>query len=181
MVQTQNMTVEEFEQFILRPDNVDRLFEYIGGDAVEVVTNYYCSLVALRIATRISSYVEIHNLGYVSGEAGGYQVVGQRYMPDVGFISKKKQPEPLHDTFNPRPPDLAVEVLSPTDKPGKVRTKIANYLLAGTAVWIIDPDEKEVEIYAPGQTAQTLGLDGTLDGGDVLPGFRLAVKDIFDL
>lgn len=179
MVQTQYATLEDYLRFIFLPENVDRLFEYIEGEIVEVVTNNYCSLVAMRIAGRILTYVESHGLGYVTGADGGYQVGSHRYLPDVGFISIQRQPEPSHETFNPNSPDLAVEVLSPTDKPKKVRTKIFNYTAAGTVVWVVDPEEKEVEVYIPGQPSKTLQLDDTLDGGDVLPGFMLSVKEIF--
>jgi len=179
-VQSHRVTVEEFDQFISQPENDGRRFEYIEGEIVEVVSNNYCSLLAIRIAGRILNYVESKNLGYITGADGGYQIGNHRYLPDVAFISKKKQPEPSHETFNTNPPDLAVEVLSPTDKPGKVRTKIANYLAVGTAVWIVDPEEKEIEVYIPYKTAQALRLGDVLDGGDVLPGFKLPLKDIFE-
>jgi Uma2 family endonuclease len=178
-VQTSIVTLEEFERFIGLPENEDRLFEYIGGEIVEVVTNYRSSLVAARILGRMIAYVESHDLGCVSGEAGGYLVAGHRYLPDVAFVSKARQPKSLEVTYNPNPPDLAVEVLSPTDRPSKVRTKIATYLSAGTVVWLVDPDVKEVEIYRPGQPPKTLRIDDVLDGGEQLPGFSLAVKDIF--
>jgi Uma2 family endonuclease len=146
---------------------------------VEAVTNNYSSLVGMRIGARLLIFAEEHELGYVTGEAGGYMVTGERYTPDVAFISKARQPEPCHDLFNPNAPDLAVEVLAPTDKPADMRIKFANYLAAGTAVWIVNPDSKMVEVYGPGQPVRIIGLDGTLDGGDLLPGFELAVKDIF--
>jgi Uma2 family endonuclease len=179
MVQTYYTTLEEFLQFISLPENDDRLFEYIEGEIVEVVTNNYCSLVAARILGRIITYVESRGLGYVTGEAGGYQVGDHRFMPDVGFISKQRQPKASHETFNSNPPDLAVEVLSPTDKPRKVQTKLEAYEAAGTVVWLVDPEKQEIDVRVPGQPKTKLRLDDTLDGGDVLPGFSLVVKDIF--
>lgn len=175
------MTLEEFDRFVARPENADRLFEYIGGDAVEVVTNYRSSLIAARILGRMIAHVESKDLGYVSGEAGGFLVGGHKYLPDVAFVSKARQPESFDTTYNPNPPDLAVEVLSPTDRPRKVRTKIATYVAAGTIVWLVDPEVNEVEVYHPGQTPQTLRMDDILDGGDVLPGFSVAIKDIFEV
>lgn len=179
MVQTQRTTLEDFERYIAQPGNENRLFEYIEGEIVEVVTNSYSSEVAANILIQVGAYVQKRKLGRITGEAGGYQVGQYRYLPDVGFISKARQPEPSHETFNPNAPDLAVEVLSPTDRPKIVRAKIINYLNAGTVVWLVDPVEKEVEVYVPGRDIQTLRLDDTLDGGDVLPGFRLAVQAIF--
>jgi Uma2 family endonuclease len=60
-----------------------------------------------------------------------------------------------------------------------LRVKVANYLAAGTLVWIVRPETKIVEVYAPGQPMRKVGVDGSLDGGDVLPGFSLPVRDIF--
>jgi Uma2 family endonuclease len=173
------MTVEMFERFAELPENLDRQFEFIGGEIVEIVTNSYASIVAAQVLIELGLHVRKHQLGYVTGEAGGYAVAGERYMPDVGFISKSKQPEPPHETWIPQPPDLAVEVFSPTDKPHETRIKLVNYLAAGTVVWVIDPEAKRVEAYVPGQPVNTMGLDGTLDDGDVLAGFSLAVKNIF--
>jgi Uma2 family endonuclease len=179
MVQTHYTTLEDFLRFISLPENEDRLFEYIEGEIVEVVTNHYSSEVAANILIRLGTYVQARKLGHITGEAGGYQVGNNRYLPDVGFISAGRQSESSHETFNPNPPDLAVEVLSPTDKPRKVRTKIENYKAVGTVVWLVDPEKKEVDVIIPGQPEKTLRLDDTVDGGDILPGFTLAVKDIF--
>jgi Uma2 family endonuclease len=179
VAKTQPMTVEEFEQFALLPENADRLLEYIGGEIVEMVSNNYSSIVGALILAEITLYVKRHGLGYVTGADGGYRVAGERYIPDVAFMSKARQPEPSRDAYNPNPPDLAVEVLSPSNQPDPLRIKIANYLAAGTRVWVVDPDARAVEVYTPGQRAHKIGIDGTLEGGDILPGFTLAVKDIF--
>jgi Uma2 family endonuclease len=179
-VQTQRMTVEEFDRFVELPDNADRLFEYIGGEIVEVVSNQRSSAVTSDIAFFIKLYLrEKAVAGFVTGADGGYVIAGERYIPDVAFVSEKRQPEPSDRAYGQVPPDLAVEVLSPSNDPGKMRLKVVNYLAVGTTVWVVDPDRKLVEVYAPGQPAQTVRLDGALDGGDVLPGFTLAVKDIF--
>ncbi len=83
--------------------------------------------------------------------------------------------------YNPNPPDLAVEVDFPSTETSRdtLRIKIGNYLAAGTVVWVVNVEPKLVEVYAPGQPVKLLGVDDTLDGGDVLPGFTLSVKDIF--
>jgi Uma2 family endonuclease len=179
MVQTRRLTVEEFERLAEQPENRDKRLEYIGGDVIEVVSNSYASLVAVRISARIQLFVEDRKLGYVTGADGGFMVSNERYIPDVGFIGKQKQPEPPRVSWIPKPPDLVVEVLSPTDAPEVVRIKIVNYLHAGVTVWLVNPDRRQIEIYIPGEMAKSIGIEDTLDGGDVLPGFRLAVKDIF--
>ena len=162
-----------------RPENRNKRLEYIGGDVIEVVSNSYASLTAARILARLLFYVDEHRLGYVTGADGGYIVSNKRYTPAVGFISKQKQPDPPRVTWIPYPPDLAVEVLSPSDGPADTRIKVVNYLQAGVTVWLVAPDHKQVEIFTPGQAVRQVGVEDTLDGGDVLPGFQLAVKDIF--
>lgn len=179
MVVTGQMPVEEFERIAVLPENADRRLEYVGGEVVEVVSNNYASMIAARIAAQLVLYVDKHRLGFVTGADGGYQVGTDRFIPDAAFISRTKQPEPPRYTWNPQALDLAVEVLSPTDEPDIVRLKIASYLSAGTVVWLVNPDKQQIEVYTPGQAAQRVGAGGTVTGGEILPGFGLAVTDIF--
>lgn len=176
-VQAGHMTADEFERLAERSTN--RHLEYVGGEAVEMVSNNYASLVAARILARLLLYAEQNNLGYVTGADGGYVVSGERYIPDVAFIGTAKQPTAPRDAWNPNPPDLVVEVLSPTDDPDVLRIKVGNYLSAGTVIWVVNPAKQRVEVYAPGQPVQKIGIGGMLDGGDILPGFSLAVETIF--
>ena len=106
-------------------------------------------------------------------------VSGERYAPDVAFISVARQPELAKEGYNPNPPELAVEVVSPNDSERKMTRKVVNYLAAGTLVWLVRPEEKQVEVYATGKPVKTLGINDTLDGGTVLPGFTLKVSEIF--
>lgn len=108
----ERMTVSEFDRYVL---GVDDDYEYIAGEVVAVVSNNYSSQIALLIGAFITVFVNKHNLGWLTGADGGYMVNGERYIPDVGFISRAKQPEISHDTYNPNPPELAVEVVSPTE------------------------------------------------------------------
>jgi Uma2 family endonuclease len=175
----QRMTVEDFEAFVDLPENADRNFEFIGGEIVEVPSNPYSSHIAARIVRYLAAFVDDNNLGHVTTEAGGYKVYGERYAPDVAYISNKRQPELPRHGYNPNAPDLAVEVVSPSDKQEPLLTKVTNYLAAGTVVWVIYPDEKKVSVLLPGQPPKTLTIEDTLDGGDLLPGFSLPVKNIF--
>jgi Uma2 family endonuclease len=178
-VQTARMTVEAFERWVDLPENAERLFEFIGGEVVEVPSNPYSSKIASRISRHLGNWVDERDLGHITGEAGGYRVGGERFAPDVAFISKLRQPELPEHGYNPIPPDLAVEVLSPGNDPDDMNIKVNNYLLAGVVVWLVNPAKKHVTVFVPGQPAYRVGADGTLDGGTVLPGFTLAVKDIF--
>jgi Uma2 family endonuclease len=63
--------------------------------------------------------------------------------------------------------------------PREITHKVVNYLAAGTVVWVIYPDKQQAEVFEPGRPARTLNIGDVLDGGDVLPGFKLALSDIF--
>ncbi len=80
---------------------------------------------------------------------------------------------------DPEPPLWAVEVISPTDKATDIRKKRQIYQEAGILLWELYDNVQRVDVYAPGQPVRTFDMDDTLDGSDVLPGFRLAVKDLF--
>jgi Uma2 family endonuclease len=177
---TKQYTVEEFDRFVDLPENADKLFELIGGEIVEVPSNPYVSEIASNISFFLKLYLRERGIeGHVTGEAGGYRVFGERYAPDVAFIAKARQPELARQGYNPNPPDLAVEVLSPSYDPERMRIKLVNYLRAGATVWIVNPDKQQVEVYTPGETPVIVNRDGALDGGAVLPGFTLAAKDVF--
>jgi Uma2 family endonuclease len=173
------MTAEDFDAFTLLPENSERLFEFVGGEIVEVPSNPYSSAVAAKFLIALGIFLQGKNLGHLTGEAGGYIVSGERYAPDVAFISKARQPELARSGYNPNPPDRAVEVVSPTDSEKLLRIKLANYLAAGTVVWVAYPQSKEVEVYAPGEPVKILDETQTLDGGKVLPGFKLRIADLF--
>ena len=180
VLEKKRLSVEEFDKFVNLPENADKLFEFIGGEIFEVPSNPYSSRVASRINRYLDSFVEENDLGNVTGEQGGYMVSGERYAPDVAFISWESQSELPARGYNPNPPDLAVEVVSPSDDTDPpLSIKIGNYLAAGTIVWVVYPDKKEVTVYVPGEPVKVLKEDDMLDGGVVLPGFQIVVKDFF--
>jgi Uma2 family endonuclease len=181
MVLQKLMTAEEFLTFVAMPENTERRLELVGGEAVEVVSNNFSSMIAATLLFCIKLHLRDNDLkGYVTGADGGYIVSGERYIPDVAYVSQEKQPHPSHEAWNPNPPDLAVEVLSPTDSEDKLRIKVGNYLAAETQVWVVKPEQKAVEVYIPGQPVQILGGADTLVGGNTLPGLKLPVKAIFE-
>src|SRR5688572_6683905 len=106
---------DEFERFVEMPENADRLFELIGGEIVEVEVNVFASAIAMKIGFNVYQFLPQSGIkGHVTGEAGGYQVWGERYIPNVAYISALKQPELAREGYNPKPPDLAVEVDFPS-------------------------------------------------------------------
>jgi Uma2 family endonuclease len=99
------------------------------------------------------------------------------YVPDLVYVSRDKLPIPRHLHAAP---DLAIEILSPDQHRPAFLDKIQFYLLHGVRlVWVIDPESSTIAVQVPGQETLLLGSGDTLDGGDVLPGFSVAVDDIF--
>jgi Uma2 family endonuclease len=99
--------------------------------------------------------------------------------PDVGFIAKARVPAEAIHSYAHLAPDLAVEVVAPNDSASEIHAKVNNYLQYGThAVWVANPETHTVVAHTP-NGAKTLGENDTLDGGDVLPGFTLPVREIF--
>ncbi|MEO8610868.1 MAG: Uma2 family endonuclease [Chloroflexota bacterium] len=170
-------TIEDFRELIAQPENSDRLFELINGEIVEKMPGRTSnSELSYNLAFEVKSFCKAHKLlCHISGEAGAYNINGQVVAPDFAF-----KITPMSDDYpDPEPPLWAVEIISPTDKAVNIRTKRELYIEAGILYWEMYPDLGRVDVYAPGQPMRTVGVDGTLDGGDVLPSFELRVKDIF--
>ena len=181
VLEAKRLTVNEFDEFVQLPSNEDKRFEYIGGEVVEVPSNPYASKIAFEIGRLIANFVADHDLGHITGEGGGYQVSGERYAPDVAFVSYEKQEELDTSGYNSVAPDLAVEVISSgsSSELHQLRIKIGNYLAAGTIVWVVNPEDKKIEVYESNQPIRVLTENDTLTGKGKLAGFTLPVKHIF--
>lgn len=179
---TDALSLEDFEAFVALPENANKRFELVNGEIIEVPSNPFASHISSIINYYVRDYVTQRKLGFVTGEAGGYMVNGEPYAPDVAYISKVRQPKLAHQGYNLNPPDLAVEVEYPTSAQSEraLRLKLFNYLAVGTMVWVVYPETRQVEVYTPGgEPVKILGINDTLDGGVVLPGFALALSQIF--
>ncbi|TVR22552.1 MAG: Uma2 family endonuclease, partial [Anaerolineaceae bacterium] len=176
-------TLEDFEAFVDLPENSDKLFEYINGEIVAVPSNPYASEVANLLSFFIRLFLMQNNLkGHITGADGGFMVGGNRYAPDVAYISYERQPQLAEKGYNPNPPELAVEVISDpnnSQEQATLRQKIVSYLAVGTVVWVVDTVAQTIEVYDGVRTATVYGIADTVRSGDWLPGFELAVKDIF--
>jgi Uma2 family endonuclease len=101
--------------------------------------------------------------------------------PDVAVIRTERiPPEGLPAGYVPFPPDLAVEVVSPGDTAAEVEEKVEEWLRFGArAVWVAYPTGPRLAVHRADGSTQRLGPDDEVDGGDVLPGFRMQVRDLF--
>lgn len=179
MLNMQPVNKEQFYEFVMRPENRDRNFEYIAGEIVEVVSNGKSSREGNRLVARVTVYVEDNDLGRCTGADGGYVIAGEDYIPDGAFISYARQPEESNEAYNPLAPDLAIEMLSPGNTKDEMTHKIGNYMAAGTVVWVGNPETRIIDVHIPGQPVKRLRVGDILEGGDVLPGFKMAVAAIF--
>lgn len=164
----------------------DQHYELIEGVVYEMPpTGEEHGVVTVEITYHIRHFVGQHDLGRVTGAETGY-VLHRRpngrdtvLAPDVGFVSKARMAETPSQKFAEMAPDLAVEVLSPSQTYTQMARKVQVYLRYGTRmVLILDPIEKVIFVHTPTGTT-TLEISDTLDGGDVLPGFQVEVKKLF--
>jgi Uma2 family endonuclease len=103
--------------------------------------------------------------------------------PDVAFVRRDRvESVGRTGTYFPGAPDIAIEIRSPGDRPAEIRAKVADYLEAGARlVWVIDPQTERVTVYRSLLRPRIVMRDSTLDGEDVLPGFSLALPELFDV
>lgn len=139
--------------------------------------------VAAIIAVEVGAFARARKLGRIIVAEGGFHIARNPdtvRAPDVAFVRAERLPRQALPGFFPGPPDLAVEVVSPNDRPMEVDEKARDWLAAGCqAVWVIDPQAQTAAVYRPGQEVALLSGDDTLSGDAFLPGFTLRVGDIF--
>ncbi len=173
------MTVEEFEAYALLPENADRRLEWHDGEVITMVSSSRASIISGRLYALLEVFVSEREIGFTTPNDGGYIVNGRRYIPDGAFVSYARQPNPPDVAWNPIAPDLVIEVVSPTDRPALIRRKLLSYLDAGVTVWLVEPEDQTVEVYAPGRAPLLLTATDTLDGGDLLPGLTIPLARVF--
>src|SRR5581483_3955262 len=180
-------TADDLWEMAFRPEYEDKLLELIEGELIVMTpSSSVPSMIGIELARLIGTHVRAHNLGYVTGADGGFKLSDKTVLaPDVGFVAKSRVTA-LPDRFFPLAPDLAAEVVSPTDSIFKVQRKAMKYIAYGTRlVWIIYPKEEAADVCRPSQegdmSVQRITIDGALDGGDVLPGFSLPLRDLFSI
>ena len=157
--------------------------ELVDGLLVEKGMGYNESDLALVLATYLRAFVIPRNLGLLTGEAGMMRLLpGLVRMPDVAFASWDRMPGRRRPTGAVAgfAPDLAVEVLSPSNTPAEMARKRREYFAAGVRlVWEVDPRSRTVTVYDAPERPMVLDSTQALDGGDVLPGFALPLADLF--
>ena len=157
--------------------------ELIDGTLVEKTVGLLESGLGMFLGRLLAEFVDTHNLGLVTGEAGTFELMPHLVrIPDIAFTSWDRFPGRRYPTA-PVPaiaPNLAVEVLSHSNTPREMALKRRDYFAAGVElVWEVDPPSRTVAVYTSPVAMRTLTVADTLDGGAVLPGFAVGVGAVF--
>ena len=157
-----------------------RKYELVDGQIVVSPAGTRHGLVSLRLAARLLTFVDANDLGYVLDSSTGFRLPGGNVRaPDASFVARDRFESGIPDGFADVAPDLAVEVLSPDDRPRAVLDKVGEYLQAGARlVWVIDPRAGRAVIYRSLTDVHELKAGDDLDGEDVLPRFRCRLAEI---
>jgi Uma2 family endonuclease len=166
------------------PDEM--LYEVVDGEIVEKTVGVYEVEIANILTHFLGTFAKEHRLGravmemiFIIDRAKELQ-----RRPDVAFVSHARWPvqrrAPKVAVWD-LVPDLVVEVVSPSNTADQVQKKIHEYFEAGVArVWVVYPRQQEVYLYASPTQIQVLQLGQELDGGDLVPGFRLPLNALFE-
>lgn len=173
------MTAEE----LLRLNLPNKRTELVRGVlVVREPAGYQHGDVAARVLVAIANHVNANRLGRVFAAETGFTLARNPdtvRAPDVAFITTARLPDPAPRGFAELAPDLAVEILSPDDRPGEVLAKVGNWLSAGARlVWVVDPVRVVARVYRADGTESILDETDALRGEDVLPGFEYPLHTI---
>jgi len=164
-------------------DRTNRLCELVDGVLVEKVMGFDESRFSVLLAAYLVAFLNRNDLGTIIGADGMMRLFpGLVRIPDVAFISWKRYPKKRRKRgeIPTVAPDLVVEVLSKGNTPREMTRKLDEYFRAGVLqVWYVDPKRRTVRVYADRNHSIVLGEDDHLEGGDVLPGFSLSIRDWF--
>ena len=174
------MTAEELMNL---PDD-DMRHELINGELITMSPpGFPHGRITTRLLVPLSQFVLDHELGEIFDYSGFQLTVNPDTAlgPDISFISKQRLKEMGEvEGYWQGPPDLAVQVLSPGDRRGKVNKKISLWLRSGAKqVWIVEPKHRTVAIYRSESDTTTFSGSDYLESQDLFPGFRLSLDRIF--
>jgi Uma2 family endonuclease len=165
-------------------ERFDLLCELVNGILVAKTMGYFESKLAVALAYFLHQYLESHPLGEVAGADGSCETVDDNVRkPDVSFTSFERIRKLGKSTRAKLPfaPDLAVEVLSPSNTAHEMDIKLKEYFAGGTRlVWYLEPELKTARAFTAVDQHEDIPAGGALRGGNVLPGFELPLAKLFE-
>jgi Uma2 family endonuclease len=173
------------DELLALPTGMGKRYELVAGELrVMSPSGWRHGQIVSNLHSLLGPHIRANRLGRAFGAETGFRLARDPdtvRAPDFAFICNERLPskEPT-EAFWPGPPDLAVEVLSPSDRTGEVDEKIEAWLDAGCrSVWIIDPGLATVTIYSSRTEVAVLTAGDTLQGDPVVPGFSCRVDELF--
>jgi Uma2 family endonuclease len=169
-------------EFAALPDDERRQELEAGRLVSEPLPSLLHDQVRKRLERSLDAAVTRNRLGTVFGEAGFILARNPDTVrgPDLSFVTRERLVGVDYARFFEGAPDLAIEVLSPSNRPYQVRAKVADYLAAGCRlVWVVDPARESVTTYRTVLDPRVLGADDVLECEDIIPGLTIRVKSIF--
>jgi len=165
---------------LLRAQDVGRCELVRGEFRTLIPPGYEHGRVVMNLAVPLGDFIRAHSLGTILAAETGFVLARDPdtvRAPDIAYLAADREPGPARGYYEGAP-DLVVEVLSPDDRPGYVREKVAEWLEAGAReVWVVDPIERTVRVH--GASEATLAEHDELRT-NVVPGFAVSVRAIFD-
>ena len=142
--------------------------------------------IVMNLGILLGVFIKPRKLGVLMGSDAGVWLERDPDTvrePDIAYFSAERLPPGVRITgYAEVPPDLVVEIVSPSDSPREVHDKVWMWLSYGVRlVWVVQPDTRTVDIHAPGRAVVTLDERDRIDGLDVLPGFSCAVREVFEM
>jgi Uma2 family endonuclease len=179
-VQEKLYTADELLEISERSDN---RYELVKGQLIEMPpTGDMHGVVAMDFGRIMGNFIVENDLGLVVGTDTGFVLFTNPdtvRAPDIAFISKARL-TPLTGKYFTIAPDLAVEVISPSESASEINDKILEYFEAGVKlVWLLYPKSRTIHVYTAADEVKIIKVGAILDGRDVLPGFQMAVSDVF--
>ena len=176
------MTADEFFDFCCRNDG---RYELVQGEVIELPpANDEHGEISINIGTAFNNYSRQSGVGRTRAETG-YRLEQEPDTvrgPDISFVLLPRgQGVPLTRRFVLGAPDIAVEVVSPSNTASQIRRKVAEYLAAGSQrVWVVYPAARSVAVHRADGTTITYTGDDVITDEELLPGFVLPLSEIFD-
>lgn len=157
--------------------------ELVNGEVIMVPAGMEHENIVIKLSTALEKFVSEHKLGIVLGSNAGYWMKsGNLRLPDVSFVCREQLQglKRLPKGFFKGSPDLAVEVLSPSDTIENLHGKIVEYFENDTKlVWVVNPEERTVTVYHSPYPDKLLTDKDVLDGEEILKGFSLPITELF--
>ena len=169
------------EDELMRLPKDGRKWEMEDGRLTEVPTNIKHEEIIFNLAVLLAPFKRGH--GIVTLGQGGFRMKdGNVRAPDVSYTLKERFPGGhAPEGFGDLAPDLCVEIISPSERKAGIMRKVREYFSTGAVqVWHVFPERQEVIVFTSPTETQTLGADGFLDAGGLLPGFSCRVADLFE-